>query len=216
MYSRLPMRVALSAAFALVGQEFARLNGAGGEPGEVEINAADEFFVGAEIAGNDFHGLQLAIDELVDVVVLRFLLPLVAASVAHADDRGGGIGPLRRFQVELDALGNPIADQLVVWMPDIGADAPDVRDGAGGFEEHQTLIGGRAVEAAGADVVGEGAVVEQRVVATERKLEAELAFLGAVAGAGVAAHAREGGLDVFDEADNVRGADAADGDGDFD
>ena len=48
-------------------------------------------------------------------------------------------------------------------------------------------------------------MVEERIVAAQRQLEAVLALGGAVAGAGVAAHLRQGRHHVADEADLVPG-----------
>src|SRR5262249_51157869 len=64
-------------------------------------------------------------------------------------------------------------------------------------------FGGGAVKAPAGNVVGQGAVVEERVVAAQRQGEAVPALGGPVAGAGVAAHARDHGHHVADETDLV-------------
>ena len=104
------------------------------------------------------------------------------------------------LRVELDAVGDPGAEQLVVRLARLREDAADVRHGAGHLEQHQARVRGDAVEAAAFEVVGERAVVEDRIVAAQRQLEAVLALRGAVAGAGVAAHARQRRHHVADEA----------------
>ena len=65
----------------------------------------------------------------------------------------------RGFEIELHALRNPVADQLVIRLADIGPHAADVRDRAGRLEQHQALIGRGAIESPRADVVGQGPVI---------------------------------------------------------
>ena len=44
-------------------------------------------------------------------------------------------------QVELDALGDPGADQFVIRVARLHRDAADVRDAAGRLEQHQAAFG---------------------------------------------------------------------------
>jgi hypothetical protein len=87
-----------------------------------------------------------------------------------------------------------------------------VRHGTGGFEEHEGVVGRSEVGAAGAVVVGEGADVEDRVVAAQRELEAVLAVLGSMAGAGAATGGGDDGGDVAYPFGGWGGFDAGDGD----
>ncbi len=103
--------------------------------------------------------------------------------------------------VQLDALGDPELEQLVVRLARLGDDAADVGNGTGGLEQHQALFRSDAVEAPAFQVVGQAAVIAQRIVAAQRQLEAVLALGRPVAGAGIAAHARQGRHHVPDKAD---------------
>ena len=120
----------------------------------------------------------------------------------HREPRRGGRarGVLRAGKIERDRLAH------------VRSHAADVRNRAGRFEQHQALIGRGAIEPPAADVVGEGPVVVQRVIAAKRELKARFAFLRPVASSRVAAHPREGRLHVADKADHVRLRDAGNGD----
>ena len=88
-----------------------------------------------------------------------------------------------RVQVELDALGDPGADQFIIRFARLNQHAADVRHAAGRLEQHQAAFRSGPVEAPAADVVGQGAVIEERIVAAQRQLKAVLALGAAVAGA---------------------------------
>ena len=91
------------------------------------------------------------------------------------------------FRSSLTPSAIQAAKQLVIGLARLRQDAADVRHAAGRLEQHQAAFRGGAVEAPAVEVVGQGAVVEQRIVAAQRQLEAVLALGRAVAGAGVAA-----------------------------
>ena len=73
-----------------------------------------------------------------------------------------------------------------------------MRDGAGGLEEHEGVVGRGEVGAAGAVVIGEGADIEEGVVAAEGEFESVLAVFRSVAGAGAATTGGDDGGDVGD------------------
>ena len=64
-----------------------------------------------------------------------------------------------------------------------------VRRHARRLQDHQTIAGRRQVDPPRGQVIGESAVIEDRVVAAEREFEAVLSFRRAVACAGIASHA---------------------------
>ncbi len=82
---------------------------------------------------------------------------------------------------------------------------PPCCDLAGGLEEQQAGVGVGEVDAPAVEVAGEGVVVLFGVVAEQGQAEAALALEGAVAGAGVAAHAAEHAHDVALEIDLLHG-----------
>ncbi len=83
--------VALHFHVARVGEKHAHVTGRRRQAGQIEINAADEFGVGAKAAWQRLHELLLGIDELVDIVVRRLVLPNEAAAVPHHGDSGRGV-----------------------------------------------------------------------------------------------------------------------------
>jgi hypothetical protein len=97
-HQRVDHRVALLAQRPGIGEEVFHLFGGGRQPGEVEVDAAEERGVVREAAGLHLDLLQLLIDESVDVVVDRLLLPLEPAAIAHDDDRAGAYAPSYRHQ----------------------------------------------------------------------------------------------------------------------
>ena len=277
--------VAFGAGLALIGEEGADHLWGGGEAGEVEVDTAEEFVVGGQFGGQDFHALPFCGGEGVDLVEDGGRLPGEAGAVAHDGHGGGGIGAfiagedggfaaaeggdegelvgggdfgvadleeglagdipgaavgvggddaellaaadvlhdgvlggdddgldLLDGEVESGALGDPIADGLVVLGGDRHALSALVGDGTGGFEEHEGIVGGGEVGAAGAVVVGEGADIEDGIVAAEGEFEAVLAFLGSVAGAGAATGGGDDGGDVADPVGGGAGFEAGDGD----
>ncbi len=83
------------------------------------------------------------------------------------------------------------------------------------LHQHQAALRSGPVHAPGIDIVRQGAVIEERIVTTQRKLEAVLALGGTVTGAGVAAQLAHDRHDILHEADLERSFLAADLDGDF-
>ena len=112
-------------------------------------------------------------------------------------------GDARRLEVELGAIGDPGAEDFVIFLAELGALAAFVRHAGGGLQEHERVVGRGGIQAAPGEVVLERAHVEKRIVAAERELEAELALLRAVAGAGVAAELGHHGVHVADEIDRL-------------
>ena len=165
----------------------------------------------------DGHRLRVAAGDV------RFAghVPAAAVGVAGDDDRllahprpvhedlaGVDLQPLdavgRRVAVG-HAAGDPVEDQVVVARAVVEPQAALVRDLHRRLGEHQRARGLGAVEAAAGHVVEERLVVELRVVAAERELEAVLALGRAVAGARGAADLVHRGEDVADEGDGGRG-----------
>ena len=54
----------------------------------------------------------------------------------------------RRVQVQLDAVGDPAADEFVIRLARLNDHAADVRHGAGGLQQHQAVIRRCQVDAA--------------------------------------------------------------------
>jgi hypothetical protein len=112
----------------------------------------------------------------------------------------------RRREVELGAIGDPGAEDAVVFVVVLGALPALVRHGASGLEQHERVVGRGKVHAPPRVVIDERTHVVDRIVAAEGELEAGLAVLGAVARAGAAAELRDHGVHVADEIDlRVRG-----------
>ena len=86
-----------------------------------------------------------------------------------------------------DTLGDPVKDGLVIRGAWFETQPATVGDLLGWLGEHEALPWVRAIEAATAEVVEEGLVVEFRVIAAEREFETVLAFSRAVTGTGGAA-----------------------------
>ena len=82
-----------------------------------------------------------------------------------------------RLEIEFDAAGDPGAQQFVIRLARLGEHAADMGHGAGAFEQHQAGSGAARLNRRPLQIVGQGAVVEQRIVAAERQLEAVLARL---------------------------------------
>ena len=76
----------------VVGQEGANFFGGGGQAGEVEVDAAEEVGVVAELGRQDLDALPLAGDEFVDLAEGGGFLPGEAVAVAHDGEGGGGVG----------------------------------------------------------------------------------------------------------------------------
>ena len=87
--------VALRAGVACVGDKGANFFGLRRQAGEVEMEAAEEVFIGAEAARLDLHALPFAGDEFVDLGPLLGFFPSEAGAVAHDRDGGGGIRALK-------------------------------------------------------------------------------------------------------------------------
>ena len=71
------------------------------------------------------------------------------------------------FEVLLDALGDPLAEQFVVGVAGLREDAALMRHGPGCLQEHEALFRCGAVESASFEIVGEGAEIVDGVVASE-------------------------------------------------
>jgi hypothetical protein len=66
--------------------------------------------------------------------------------------------------IEFEALRNPRPDDVVVVRVRLQDHAPLMRDRASALEQHEAPLGVRPIDAAGRMVVGQRAVIEQRVV----------------------------------------------------
>ena len=106
--------------------------------------------------------------------------------------------------VELGAVQNPLAQELMFARTGLDRLATFMRDFAERLEQHERVIHVHAVEAATGEIVHQRSVVVFRIVAAQGKLEAVLALGRAVTGAGIATGLREHGLDVANEIDPVR------------
>ena len=149
-----------------------------------EALGGDVALAAVGVGGEDAH-LLLGADGLEDGIL--------GSDFDAGDARGG--------EVELGAVGDPGAHDAIVFVVEFRALAALVRDGAGGLEQHEGVVGRGEIHAAAGVVVDEGADVKDRVVAAERELEAGLAVLGAVTGAGAATELGEDGIYVADEID---------------
>ena len=122
----------------------------------------------------------------------------------HEDLAGMDLKPLdavgRRVAVG-NAAGDPVEDLVVVARAVVEPQAALVGDLHRRLGEHQRARGLGAVEAPAGHVVQQRLVVELRVVAAQRQLEAVLALGGAVAGTRGAADLVHRGQDVADEGD---------------
>ncbi len=108
----------------------------------------------------------------------------------HADGLDGRRGSRR----PCSSRSNPSLERSVERGVALESLAAAVRDLRRRFEEEQAAIGRRREESSSARVAHDGVVVELVVEAKERELKTALPTLLAVAGAGVAAPAREDGL----------------------
>ena len=86
--------VALDVCLALVEEERLDRLRRGQSSRQVERHPPQELRVGAQAAGARAHGLELVVDELVDVAVLGAALPGPAVAVAHDEHARGGVGAL--------------------------------------------------------------------------------------------------------------------------
>ena len=124
----------------------------------------------------------------------------------HEDLAGVDLKPLdavgRRVAVG-HAAGDPVEDLVVVARAVVEPQAALVGHLHRRLGEHQRARGLGAVEAPAGHVVQQRLVVELRVVAAQRQLEAVLALGRAVAGARGAADLVHGGQDVADEGDGL-------------
>ena len=127
---------------------------------------------------------------------------------AHEDVAGMDLKPLdtvgRRVAVG-HAAGDPVEDLVVVARSVVEPQAALVGHLHRRLGEHQRARGLGAVEAPAGHVVEQRLVVELRIVAAQRQLEAVLALGRAVAGARGAADLVHRGQDVADEGDGGRG-----------
>ena len=104
------------------------------------------------------------------------------------------------------AGGDPAAQDAVLAGADVEALAALVGDGGRRLEEDEAVFGMEAVGTAGELIARQDGEVEIGILAAERELETVLAVLVAVAGALIAAAARQHGHDLVAEADRAVGA----------
>ena len=71
-----------------------------------------------------------------------------------------------------------------------------MRHGTAGFQQHERMLRRGDIRATAGEFVGKREHVVNRIVATQRELEARFAFLRAVAGALIATELRRDGHDV--------------------
>ena len=293
-YAGLPISRSISSSrfsfrVARVGEKCPHVGRRRRQAGQIEIDAADELGVGAQLARQRLDPLQLVDTPACRCSCSPAVLPGEAAAIAHDGDGRRGVGPFeagehgrlaaaqgrdqavlvglenlgvaafderlgahvahaavgvggqhaelllhlrqrddrrgrlnldlrdaRGGAIELRPLRDPALEQFVVRLARLDQHAADVRHRAARLEQHQALLGHRPIEAPGGEVVGQRTMIEQRIVAAERELEAVLALGRAVAGAGVAAELRHGRHHVVHEAHLVIVTDAADADGNDD
>ena len=94
-------------------------------------------------------------------------------------------------KIQFGACGNPAAQRAVVGRVGLEHTPALVRHVGRRLEQHQAVAGRGRIDPPRGKVVGECAMIEDRIVAAERELEAVLALGRTVARAGVAARPRE-------------------------
>ena len=270
--------VAFRPGVAGVGQELAHGVGRRRQSGQIQMDSADEFVVGAERRRQNLHPLPFGGDQLVDRPPGLGFLPDKAGSVAHDGQRRGRVGAFvagqhgclaasdrghqaravgrRDFavaglderlarhvagrsvgvgrddahllgaarsvhdgivrqhvdlghalggQIQPGAVGDPVAQNLVVAVARTHQRAALVRNGTGRLEQHQAVVGRTEIDAPRRQVVGERADVEQCVVSAQGQFESVAARSRSVASALVAAQPRQDRIDVADEIRRVAG-----------
>jgi len=128
-----------------VGEERAHLLGRGRQARQVEVHAAQEIGVGAQLRRQDLQAAPLRRGELVDAVPLLGLAPLEAGAVAHDRHRRRSVGALesreqRRFTAAQGTHQTAVLDHghvLVTRLDEaLGGDIAPPAVGVGGDDLH--------------------------------------------------------------------------------
>ena len=112
--------VALHPGGAVVGEEGLDLVGCRRQTGQVEMDAADEFLVGAKLARLEFHAFPFRGDEIVDLAPALGGFPGEALAVAHHRQGGGGIGAFVAGEDGGLAAADGVEQAELVVLGDLG------------------------------------------------------------------------------------------------